>query len=404
MTFATQESLTADEARRNRNRENAKRSTGAKTPFGRAASFQNLNRTTHGLTADFHLLPDEPEELVQQRLNEWSEDLKPETEPERYQVLLVVRASIKLDRADAAEAAAATKQMIAAAETNDEQRAAHAARLGAVLTTNPPDDPTPLVQQLRETTQGCQWMLAEWRGLIEKIKQVPGRVFEQNERRLGLYLLGKDPTQVFTDGVVTAWDAAYLGALLGNARTDVDRVARVLANDQPPVMTAAIYERQLRALIALIPDRAEGIARMLAIATAAVAELTDRVGLLEAKAELDRRISIDKARFDESKDAALRLRYTTANKRMMDGAIATLNALKAQRRAEAKAAAAAPPPEAERAPEPQAEPASTATAEAVPTGPSQPAGPTHEPSRSPASPNLRAAECSALEPRDGRSP
>jgi hypothetical protein len=90
MTCATQAPPTADEARRNRNRENARRSTGAKTPFGRAASFANLNRTTHGLTADFHLLPDEPEELVQQRLDAWSEDLKPETEPERYQVLLVV--------------------------------------------------------------------------------------------------------------------------------------------------------------------------------------------------------------------------------------------------------------------------------------------------------------------------
>jgi hypothetical protein len=189
MPFATENPSTADEARRNRNRENARRSTGAKTPFGRAASFQNLNRTTHGLTADFHLLPDEPEDLVQQRLDEWSQDLKPETEPERYQVLLVVRASIKLDRADAAEAAAATQQMLAAAEPNDEQIAAAVARLGAVLTTNPPEDPTPLVEQLRKTAQGCKWMLAQWDELIAKLKQVPGRTFEPNERRLGLYLV-----------------------------------------------------------------------------------------------------------------------------------------------------------------------------------------------------------------------
>jgi hypothetical protein len=220
--------------------------------------------------------------------------------------------------------------------------------------------------------------------------------------------LGKDPTQVFTDGVVTAWDAAHLGALLGNARTDVDRVARVLANDQPPVMTDAIYERQLRALIALIPDRAEGIARMLAIATAAVAELTDRVGLLEAQAELDRRIAIDKARFDESKEAALRLRYTTANKRMMDGSIATLNALKAQRLAEAKAqvqaqAQATSPPQPPE-PEPAPEPTATVSAEAVPPGTSEPTGPTDAPQDEPASPNFSAEECLTAMPRDRRSP
>src|SRR5262249_12803093 len=107
MTQATATASTISEARLNANRANAKASTGAKTPFGRAASFANLNRTTHGQTADFHLLPDEPEDLVQQRLDEWSEKMKPETEPERYQVILIVRASIKLDRADAAEAAAA---------------------------------------------------------------------------------------------------------------------------------------------------------------------------------------------------------------------------------------------------------------------------------------------------------
>jgi hypothetical protein len=412
MTFATQNASTADEARRNRNRENAKRSTGAKTPFGRAASFANLNRTTHGLTADFHLLPDEPEELVQQRLDAWSEDLKPETEPERYQVLLVVRASIKLDRADAAEAAAATKQMIAAAETNDEQRAAHAARLGAVLTTNPPEDPTALVEQLRKTTQGCQWMIAQWDELIAKLKQVPGRTFEPNERRLGLYLLGKDPTQVFTDGVTTAWDTAHLGVHLNHLRTDLERVFKVLAHDKPPVMPDSTFERQVKALIPTIPDRAEGMARMLAMASAAVAELTDRVGLLEAKAELDRRIAIDKARFDESKDAALRLRYTTANKRMMDGAVATLNALKAQRLAEAKAAAeararaeaTAPRSEAEPAPGPVAEPSITPTAEAVPTGPAKPARESHAPSPEPVSPGPILAECSAQTPRDNRSP
>jgi hypothetical protein len=388
MTFATQNAPTADEARRNRNRENAKRSTGAKTPFGRAASFQNLNRTTHGMTADFHLLPDEPEELVQQRLDEWSEDLKPETEPERYQVLLVVRASIKLDRADAAEAAAATKQMLAAEATNDEQIAAEVARLGAVLTTNPPEDPTLLVEQLRKTAQGCRWMIGQWDELIAKLKQVPGRTFEPNERRLGLYLLGKDPTQVFTDGVTTAWDTAHLGVHLNHVRTDLERVFKVLAHDKPPVMPDSTFERQVKALIPTIPDRAEGMARMLAMASAAVAELTDRVGLLEAKAELDRRIAVDKARFDESKDAALRLRYTTANKRMMDGAVATLNALKAQRLAEAKAQAqaqAASPPQPPE-PEPAPEPTAPVSAEAVPTGTSDPTGPTDAPQHEQASP------------------
>jgi hypothetical protein len=304
--------------------------------------------------------------------------------------------------------------MIAAAETRDERIATDVAKRAADLTTDDPIDPIETAHQLRASTHGCKWMISQWHGLIEKLKQAPGRVFEPNERRLGLYLLGKDPIQIFTDGVVTAWDAAYIAALLGHATIDPGQVFEILAYDRPPNMDDAIFGRQVLALIAGLPDPAEGIARMVATATAAIAELTERLGFLEAQAERDRLIAINKARFEESKEAALRLRYTTANKKMMDGAIATLNALKAQRLAEARAAeaaaaaAAAAPPAADPDPDPDPdpEPGAAVPADAVPPGTSEPVGPTatNAPSREQGSPNVTAAGGSAAEPSDGRSP
>src|SRR5262249_25151837 len=98
------------------NRANAHLSTGAKSPFGRAASLKNLNRTVHGMTADEHILPCEDPNLSQDRLDGYIETHKPGSEPEVYQLTLAVRASIHLDRAERDETATLKEQIARAAD------------------------------------------------------------------------------------------------------------------------------------------------------------------------------------------------------------------------------------------------------------------------------------------------
>jgi hypothetical protein len=400
-----QDAPTISEARLNANRSNAQKSTGAKTPFGRAASLKNLNRTTHGMTAEEHCLPDEDPNLFQERLDEYTETYKPETGPERYQVLLAVRASIHLDRAERAEVAALRQQVLAAQDDHHEEIAAAVAKRIAAITLEHPETPGEIVDiftALRATPQGCRAAVAEWLRIFVQLDRKGW--LEKNQWTVGLYLLGKSPLQIFTEPMATDWTAAYIGAL--GERLPDEKVGQRLQCGQPPTMSDGTFERHVERMMATLPDPAGGLARLKAVAQAEVAALIERAKLLEAVAERDRQLAIERAHFDPSKDAALRLRYTTANRRALDGALETLKKLKAMRRAEEKAQAQAePPPQPPTtAPETVAEPTATATAEAVPTGPSEPAGESHELSREPASPGPIAAECSAQTPRDNHSP
>jgi hypothetical protein len=355
------------------------------------------------MTAEEHCLPDEDPNLFQERLDEYTETYRPETGPERYQVLLAVRASIHLDRAERAETAALTQQVLAAQDDHHEEIAAAVAKLIAAITLDDPRTQPEIVDissQLRATAQGCRQAATAWGRLIDRLDQVGW--LESNQYFQGLYLLGKSPMQVFTDPVVTDWVAAYLGTL--SNQMSADRACQILEYDRPPTMDDVILRRYVDLMMATLSDKAGGRARMKAVAQAAIAELTERARLLDAEAERDRLIAIERARFDQSKDASLRLRYTTANRRALDGALDTLKKLKAMRLAEEKAQAEPPPQPPTTAPETVAEPTATATAQDVPTATPEPFGPTDEPSRSPASPDLGAAECSATEPRDGRSP
>ncbi len=57
------------------NRENAKKSTGPRTPEGRAAVAQN--RTLHGLTGAFRVLPNEKQERFEELFNQFTLDENP---------------------------------------------------------------------------------------------------------------------------------------------------------------------------------------------------------------------------------------------------------------------------------------------------------------------------------------
>jgi hypothetical protein len=166
-------------------------------------------------------------------------------------------------------------------------------------------------------------------------------------------------------------------------------------------MDDEIFGRYVELLLATVPDKPGGIDRMKAVAQRAMAELTERVGLLEAREERDRLIAIEKAHFDESKAGALRLRYLTANTRLMNGFLATLKDVQAERLAAEKseAKAATEPPEAE--PDAAEEPIAPAAAEAVPPMPADPIDPTAGPAPEPSAPAIGVRSDASTTPREG---
>lgn len=80
------------------NRQNAARSTGPKSPEGKAASSRNATR--HGLTGVFHVLPHEDPAEFEPIAAAVRHEFRPRTDSENFQVDLMIQARCKLVRFD----------------------------------------------------------------------------------------------------------------------------------------------------------------------------------------------------------------------------------------------------------------------------------------------------------------
>ena len=138
------------------NRANAKLSTGPRSDQGKAVS--RLNGVTHGMTCKLPVvLPGEDPEQFQGEVARWEQQLGAETEAERAQVEAAVSTRWRLRRARDAEASAVAEAIAGLEEGFDDRRAAE------VHATIPrlPQDPDSVVRQLRSSTAGCDWLLAQ---------------------------------------------------------------------------------------------------------------------------------------------------------------------------------------------------------------------------------------------------
>src|SRR4051794_37944603 len=109
------------------NRENAKRSTGPRTPEGKAVS--KLNGLVHGMRAESDILPGEDPRELQRRIDVWVDKLGADNEPERYLAGAAARASWRIDRCRNAEAAALSRRVLRAEEDYDDALAGEVEQL-----------------------------------------------------------------------------------------------------------------------------------------------------------------------------------------------------------------------------------------------------------------------------------
>ena len=184
------------------NRRNSKRSTGPRTPEGRARS--RFNAVKHGCRARLPILPGEDPQVYQDRLETWVDRFGPRDAVEHYLVERAVDVSWQLDRANRAEAA----RLIAEFDREAARRAEEVRELGAELFAILPGPigrepvaigaaertllswpfepehsghPARLVAALEATAVGCDWLRRQWaelhfllrRSRCEKMRQLP---------------------------------------------------------------------------------------------------------------------------------------------------------------------------------------------------------------------------------------
>src|SRR5262245_47504261 len=170
------------------NRRNASRSTGPRTPEGKARS--RFNALKHGLSAAIPVLPGEDPDAFRRRREAWAAALDPGDVVERFLAEQAATASWKIERADRLEAARLAAAARAAAAERRAGRRHEADQLGRVLLGSDGQAPDPdlartalktldpeveagpvadgrdpfrsLLDRLESTAEGCGWLLGRW--------------------------------------------------------------------------------------------------------------------------------------------------------------------------------------------------------------------------------------------------
>jgi hypothetical protein len=164
------------------NQRNSLKSSGPKSIEGKERSRQNAVK--HGLSGAGIALPEDEQALIEQRKIEWREDFCPIDSREEWLFDQLVTASVQLDRCQREERAMQSALAARASTCWDDDR-----RLAAeVLAGGLAKKPSLVSRQLRQTPQGCDWLIERWETL-GRILEIKGDWSEAQEA-LALDLLG----------------------------------------------------------------------------------------------------------------------------------------------------------------------------------------------------------------------
>ena len=287
-------------ARIEANRRNARKSTGPKTPEGKARS--RANGLKHGLTGAGVVLAGEDGPAVAERLDAWAEDLRPDNRVESWLVERAATASVRMDRCVRKECAAIAEAVAGAAHAWDEARR-EAVRAAAG---NLDADAAGVVARLASSAEGCDWLIRRWQDFEATVRH-DGHLRDDLLRQ-AVRLLGVDGDPAVAEGpaISALWDAgkAALPAYDGEAHMrflGLGAYAKVPAEERrkgPSGLGKPDPAASVRLLVALGAE----IARLRAL----------RATLPDPRDDPARAIAMDLARFDASPEAALMRRYETA--------------------------------------------------------------------------------------------
>jgi hypothetical protein len=148
--------MTCSEARRLANQRNSKRSTGPKSIEGK--NVARLNSTTHGLRGEPGIVPPHLADSVANHTANLVAAYHPEGEQQLWMIGQAADAAARLDFCQLQIRALHAEQRRRAEVCWDEDRDRDLFALVARL----PKDPARVARRLRNSAQGCLWMLGRW--------------------------------------------------------------------------------------------------------------------------------------------------------------------------------------------------------------------------------------------------
>jgi hypothetical protein len=172
--------MNVSQARIDANRRNCLLSKGPTSPEGKRIS--RANALKHGLCASAVV----PEDLqaVQLRSTELFDNLKPQDEVQAWMVDQAAVITLRIDRCVRMERRARDKSSLRAELTWDDDRRLEAETLGRSLH----KDPGEVVEALRRTPHGCDWLMDRW-AMLAYSADVQQKTWTDEQTRLAFDLL-----------------------------------------------------------------------------------------------------------------------------------------------------------------------------------------------------------------------
>jgi len=168
------------------NRRNAQKSTGPKTPEGKARSRRNALK--HGLSGAGAVLSLDDHDEIAERLESWRPSYRPETPQAEWYFRQLIVSSVRIDRCQRDEAVQLQYLSRRASGCWDDDRRAEAESLAVGLSAKP----ALTAAKLRLSKHGALWLVDRWRGLAEAAEQ-SGGAWTETQEALAFDLLGTPP-------------------------------------------------------------------------------------------------------------------------------------------------------------------------------------------------------------------
>ncbi|MEO6808184.1 MAG: hypothetical protein ABI353_03615 [Isosphaeraceae bacterium] len=177
--------MSCSDARRLANQRNAQKSTGPKTEAGKLAS--RMNSLTHGMRSEHGLVPPHLTDAVTKHNKMLIDAYHPANDHQAWLLEQVADAAARLDYCQFMLRAQIDDMADRADLCWDQDRSRAAEEVAARL----PKDPSRTASRLRETAQGCRWILARWDALgVPLLANTP---WDETQCDLAATLMGVGP-------------------------------------------------------------------------------------------------------------------------------------------------------------------------------------------------------------------
>ncbi|MEO6809187.1 MAG: hypothetical protein ABI353_08740 [Isosphaeraceae bacterium] len=177
--------MSCSDARRLANQHNAQKSTGPKTEASKLASRMNL--LTHSMRSEHGLVPPHLTDAVAKHNKMLIDAYHPENDRQAWLLEQVADVAARLDYCQFMIRAQIDDQADRADLCWDQDRVRAVEELAARL----PKDPSRTASRLRETAQGCRWILARWDALSVPLVENVG--WDEAQCNLAATLMGVGP-------------------------------------------------------------------------------------------------------------------------------------------------------------------------------------------------------------------